>query len=703
MPNALIKIVFFSYFLLVVYATNAQVKNESKVTTASRLGLTINNYGTFGRPNVRANTSGPPSMSYPNGEGVDHLFESGIWIGAYVDGQARVSTSSFEASAGYSTGGSGFEFSATSQIKERSKKKNSSVYSSSAVSHQDFLINMTDSYTVVPGTSQPISGHLNPLKASVKLETYNWDYSYANFFVICNYEITNNSDRIWDSVYIGQFADLVVRNIFVTKQTGTAFFNKGRNGVDEKYKSIYAYLSSKGADDINYAASYGALQFLGMDWRGKFFNPDKPQIFTNDNFSAPKVNYNFWVFGSTSAPWIRPDDEQTRYNKLSSSVDTNDLNSNTGPTFGTPSNWLQLLSAGPLRSINPGEKFTYTVAYVCAKEIRENAIDQGTAILSTPASRLELTEHYKRCRATYLGEDTDEDGIYTNEKDLNKNGILDRYVLPEPPEKPNAKIISSDKKVEIYWSNNAEFSLDPVSRTKDFEGYRIYRSKLGDDLKPNFSDAKNLIAQWDSSGNEIGFNNGFEIIKLHTPIQFDEDTTKYYYKYSMDNLSNGWQYLFVLSAFDKGNKALNLESLESQTEFKVFTGTEENNFVSADQKTKVGVYPNPYNTNAAWDGTTSRTRKLYFYNLPARCEITIYTTSGDVISSFAHDAKNYNGEGIDWFTKLGDVSKTVMSGGEHAWDLLSESKNLITQGIYLYSVKDVQSGIVQTGSFAVIK
>lgn len=171
----------------------------------------------------------------------------------------------------------------------------------------------------------------------------------------------------------------------------------------------------------------------------------------------------------------------------------------------------------------------------------------------------------------------------------------------------------------------------------------------------------------------------------------------------MENLSNGWQYLFVLSAFDKGNKALNLESLESQTEFKVFTGTEKNNFVSDDQKTKVGVYPNPYNTNAAWDGTTSRTRKLYFYNLPARCEITIYTTSGDVISSFAHDAKNYNGEGIDWFTKLGDVSKTVMSGGEHAWDLLSESKNLITQGIYLYSVKDVQSGIVQTGSFAVIK
>jgi hypothetical protein len=44
-----------------------------------------------------------------------------------------------------------------------------------------------------------------------------------------------------------------------------------------------------------------------------------------------------------------------------------------------------------------------------------------------------------------------------------------------------------------------------------------------------------------------------------------------------------------------------------------------------------------------------------------------------------------------------------MTGGEHAWDLLSDSKNQITQGIYMYSVKDLATDIVQTGNFAVIK
>jgi hypothetical protein len=107
------------------------------------MGLSINNFGTFGRPTVRSNTQGPPSMAFPRGSGIEHLFEAGIWIGAIVDGQVRVSTSSVDASSGYSTGGNGFEFTQLSTIKERSKLPNSSNYSSSAVSHQDFIMTQT--------------------------------------------------------------------------------------------------------------------------------------------------------------------------------------------------------------------------------------------------------------------------------------------------------------------------------------------------------------------------------------------------------------------------------------------------------------------------------------------------------------------------------------------------------------------------------
>jgi hypothetical protein len=60
----------------------AQVPAQSRFTSTGRLGLSINNFGTYGRPTVRSNTQGPPSMAFPRGSGIEHLFEAGIWIGA---------------------------------------------------------------------------------------------------------------------------------------------------------------------------------------------------------------------------------------------------------------------------------------------------------------------------------------------------------------------------------------------------------------------------------------------------------------------------------------------------------------------------------------------------------------------------------------------------------------------------------------------
>ncbi|MFN4993321.1 MAG: hypothetical protein ACK5FU_01545, partial [Bacteroidota bacterium] len=181
----------------------AQTGFQQKTNNAGRIQLTASNAGTIGRPQVRSNVSGSASMAYPT-KGLEHLFESGIWIGAVVNGQPLVSTSAVDASAGYSTGGNGFEFSPVAPPLERSKLTSSPNYSSSAVSHQDIVYQFSDESTVVPGTSIPISGHLNPLYAKVRLETYAWNFSFADFFVICNYEITNNSTQNWDSVWIGQ-------------------------------------------------------------------------------------------------------------------------------------------------------------------------------------------------------------------------------------------------------------------------------------------------------------------------------------------------------------------------------------------------------------------------------------------------------------------------------------------------------------------
>ncbi len=694
-------LLLISFFI--VFELHAQVGFVQQSSTIGRVNMTFSSSGTIGNPKIAASTSGPSSMSFPQ-RGKEHLFESGFWVGAIVNGQKLVSTSAFDASSGYSTGASGYEFSPLYAPSQRSSLTSSSNYSASAISHQDLIFDFFDDSTIVPGTSIPIGGHVNPLGAHVHLETYSWNYPFADFFIICQYTITNKSTNRWDSVWLGQWADLVVRNVNVTRQTSTAFYNKGRNGVDTKYKSIYAYLSDVNADDINYIQSYGAMQFLGISWRGLFFNPDKPDTFITRGFSKPQVNYNFWNFTAVSPEYNKPSDDLTRYDRMASGIDSITLYNANGPVNGIPNNWLQLLSSGPLVSVEPGESFTYVVAYVAANKLGQQAVSNG-GYTSTIDTRKELTEHYIRARATYLGEDVNADGKYTPELDLNKNGKLDHYVLPSPPDVPKMKIIASDQKAEIYWDAGSVSSIDPISRIKDFEGYRIYRTNVGDDLSQSLSNNENLIGQWDSAGNNIGYNNGFDAIKLSAPKYFDGDTTPYWFKYEMNNLQNGWQYLFALTAFDKGDPTVGLSSLESslsQNATSVFAGTTPVS-IDGSNTTHVGVYPNPYKTTAAWDGNTSRTHKIYFYNLPEQCDIHIYTSSGDLVATLNHDALTYKGEDSKWFEQFASNPVKTFSGGEHAWDILSSFKTTITTGVYLFTVRDIKSGNIEVGKFAVVK
>jgi hypothetical protein len=135
----------------------------------------------------------------------------------------------------------------------------------------------------------------------------------------------------------------------------------------------------------------------------------------------------------------------------------------------------------------------------------------------------------------------------------------------------------------------------------------------------------------------------------------------------------------------------------------VFAGTEPNPFSSKGDGKKVGVYPNPYKGSALWDGTTSRTKKIYFYNLPSRCEITIYTSSGDVVSRINHNAGTYKGEDSRWFENFAGAGTITFSGGEHAWDMLTETKNQVSSGIYLFAVKDLDSQGIKMGKFVILK
>ncbi len=666
----------------------AQQSFVRETVSIGNIGLSVTNVGTVGRPARVNDPNGPPSMEYPLNSGIEHLFEGGLWIGAMVDGQVAVSTAAVDAPAGYVAGAAGFEFSAPvgSSIRQLSTLPYSDYFSLDAVSHQDLIMQFSDSVNIIPGTTIPILDHNLPLRAAVLLRTYAWNYSFADYFVILRYTITNASTKRWDSVWVGLWTDLVVRNVKVATDYGTAFYSHGGGGYLDSMTALYAWDVD---GDPGYTDSYGSTQFLGILWRNLFVHPVNKDTVVARGWPAPRVNANFWNFRKfDGSAFGAPVDDLERYGKMKKGLNFQD------PTIISllqqPSNRVQLLSAGPLVEVLPGESFELVMALVCAPQL-VGGIDNAL-------SRQQLVQHLRWARRTFLGEDANENGILDEGEDLIVNGVLDRYILPEPPATPKVRVVAESQKLVLYWDRRAEASIDPISRKFDFEGYRIYRSNPGSDVQ-NLSSLP-LIAQWDKPGNAVGYNNGFDAIRLEEPVYFDDDTVAYHYRFEISGLLNGWQYVVVLTAFDEGDASLGLETLESsrvRNTFRVWPGTK------ATDAGGVGVYPNPYRLKAAWDGTAALDRKIWFYNLPRRCQIIIYTLAGDEVAVLNHQ-EDYKGEDTQWFSTFGGgISQRVFSGGEHAWDLLSANKQFVSQGIYLFAVHDLDTGRVHRGQFVILR
>jgi hypothetical protein len=719
--------VFALVFLLLLAGSpglvSAQAVYEEAVVDVGNVGVTVTNAGFFGKANVRNNPTGPPSFEFPLNSGIEHLFESGLWVGAVrSDGVITVRTAAITASGGYSPGSSGYEVAQASSIFQRSSLPSSDAFTRQAVSHLDLVSSFEDTSAVLPGTSLPMPDPGGRLGMSVDVSTYAWNFPFTESFVILHFDIVNISPAAWDSVYVGMFHDLVVRNMNTTTDTGGNFFNKGGLGYIDSLTTTYAFNAGGQEETIN---TYGSIAILGAEWRDpatgryRFFHPAVADDYVAEGKTAPAVNPRWWLFGGGTDDESRPTSDEERYRRMATPypnpasygsqaeyVAARDSWFNRLRTDGTRAtgNWIGLTPMGPFPSVLPGDTLKVTFALVAAPKPDEFQGQAGKAI-DTPEARSLLINNLAWARRTYAGEDNNFNGRLDPGEDVNGNGVLDRYLIPEPPASPGVRVeferdALGESIVALYWDRTAERSRDPVTGELDFEGYRVYRSNPGDDRGGNILDKATLIAQYDETGNRTGFNNGFAEVELDQPRFFDADTTAYWYRFEARNLKRGWQYLFTVTAIDEGDPDAGLESFESSrvaNAVRVFPGTPP----AEDEELEVGVYPNPYRVNAAWDGGTSRTRKLNFTNLPPRAEIRIYTLAGEIVKTLDHESDSYRGD-TRWYDNFSAEGR-IQSGGEHSWDLLSENGLSLAGGLYLFTVKNLESGRVQRGKFVIIK
>ncbi|WP_420454655.1 hypothetical protein [Rubrivirga sp.] len=733
---------------LAMLATPADAQPFERVATdVGATGLSVTNVGTLGRPGIANDPGGLPSFEYPLDSGIEHLFEAGLWVGGRrADGVVTVRTGAVTTSGGYSPGAPGFEFAQEDVFTRRSSLATSPFFSPRAVSQQDFLTSYSDTAAVLPGTNTPLPDVQNRLGLAVEQRSYAWSFPFTEYFVIVEYEITNVSSQPIQDVWVGLWDDLVVRNVVTTTEGGGAFFNKGARGVlgypiydantgalldaapDSQFVS-YAFNAGGSEESLN---TYGSIAFLGAEWDDaggagrpaatRFFHPFVADEYRALGLPPPVFNPRFWLFADASPNLGRPADDLERYQRMQrpfpdpTAFGTQDeyaaaraafLGAGQGEgrlqTDGrlAQGNWIGLTSVGPFAELAPGRSVTVTFALVAAlKPDAFQTVPAGRQA-DTPESRALLRNNVFWAQETYAGEDANYNGALDAGEDLNGNGVLDRYLIPSPPASPALRVELEAGTAVLYWDDAAEGSLDPVTGRQDFEGYRVYRSDPGDDADGNILGDAGLIAQYDRPGNDVGFNNGFEAVRLQTPATFPGDPTTYEYRFEADGLLDGWQYAFAVTAFDGGDVQSGLRSLESSVAsnaVRVFPGAAPS---PVGEERTVGVFPNPYRVRAAWDGPLSTQRKLYFTGLPARCEIRVYTLAGEVVTELDHDAATYVGD-TRWFEDFSAPGREV-AGGVHAWDLLSDNSLRLSSGLYLFSVRDLDTGEVDTGKFVILR
>ncbi|NWF87859.1 MAG: hypothetical protein HXY50_00190 [Ignavibacteriaceae bacterium] len=97
----------------------------------------------------------------------------------------------------------------------------------------------------------------------------------------------------------------------------------------------------------------------------------------------------------------------------------------------------------------------------------------------------------------------------------------------------------------------------------------------------------------------------------------------------------------------------------------------------------IRVVPNPYNISAAKElgfGDLAQNR-LYFFNIPGRCNIKIYSELGELIDTIEHT----NGS------------------GDEAWDSLTSSGQIVVSGIYIAVIEDLVNGVNKIVKFVIIR
>ncbi len=209
----------------------------------------------------------------------------------------------------------------------------------------------------------------------------------------------------------------------------------------------------------------------------------------------------------------------------------------------------------------------------------------------------------------------------------------------------------------------------------------------------------------------LGSDTGFDEIRLPQPVEFDGK--EYTYVFVDSNVIDGMEYTYSVTAYDMGVEApfvvdwvpdgsggflpdtipgyANPDNWSAPDGYEFIENSKgttvlDANFVKVhpgsppqDDLTKIKVVPNPYIQRSGFS-ETEYLRQIRFTNLPEQCTITVFTVTGERVTTLEHSDPD---------------------NGNHVWDMRTVNNQEISPGLYIFAVESGSK--THIGKFAVVR
>ena len=459
--------------------------------------------------------------------------------------------------------------------------------------------------------------------------THAWSEEYRDDFILWEITFENKGTSIIKDLYFGKRMDCDISSL----ESGNGERGFWRDDMTAFYQGTDKYLS---VDNeyiyISYMFDSNNPNIPGDDTGGWKTPKESPAFFGTITISSPPTKDGYFSENQPSAhvwwDWDSdPSSLEEIYNVLSWGHNNPEDPYRRQPP--SPHEYRYLAAWGPY-DILPGESITIRIATGLGNapqeyfDIRDHPLDIGIQ---------GLEKNLKWAKRLYFG-----------------------WVGPKPPATPNLSYTFKDNAVHLEWDNIAEVSIDPLTATADFEGYKLWKST--DNVRWE------LLLQCDII-NDIGMNTGI---------------THSYMDYSV---ASGYNYFYAVTAYDRGNPDFGVGPLESsRTANRIHITASKG---AHDDLSRISVAPNPYYASAAWNPLPSSYSpsedKIGFFGLPEWANIYIYTLSGTNVDKIEHRDPN---------------------SGVAYWDGLSKKMYSVVSGVYIYVVEDKNGNKVR-GKFVFVR